>query len=56
MKDLEYIKLLKKLKNELHRRYSKEICEELHNDCHDCRIRIMIGEINSQIDLNNDQT
>jgi len=52
MKDLEYIKLIKNFKKELHRRYGKKLCKELHASCKDCKIRILIAELNEEIDLN----
>ena len=52
MTDKDYIILLKQLKKELHKRYGRNICKEIHSDCFDCRIRIMIGQINSEISLN----
>lgn len=46
-----FVLQLKQVKRGLLRRFGKDICKELHNDCYACRISIMIGEINSLIDL-----
>ena len=51
MKDKEFINLLGHIRKELLRRYGKEMCSELHADCADCKVRYMIGFINSEVDL-----
>jgi hypothetical protein len=54
MKDKDFIILLKKVRRELHRRHGTKMCEELHADCPDCKARILIAGINSQIDFTKD--
>lgn len=50
MEDKDFIKLLKQFRKEIHQRIGKEMCKELHADCSDCRLRWMIGLVNSEID------
>jgi hypothetical protein len=51
MKDKQFLKLLKEVEKELHQRYGRKMCRELHYDCPDCKVRILISLLNSQIDL-----
>lgn len=46
MTDKNYLKTLKELKKELHRRYGKDMCKELDFGCPDCKIRVLIAHLN----------
>jgi len=49
--DDEFIKILERVRAELHSRYGVELCKEMHASCMDCRARYLIGLINEQIDI-----
>ena len=46
----EFIELLERVRAELHSLIGVEMCTELHADCFDCKMRYLIGLINSLID------
>ena len=51
MKDPKLSKLVEQVREELHDRYGKKMCKELHFDCPDCSVRILISLLNKQLDL-----
>ena len=51
MTDKDFLKQLKTVKRELHKRMGKKVCKELDIDCFDCKTRILIGCINSWINI-----
>jgi len=51
MTDKNFIKLLKQVRVELHKRMGRKMCEELDFDCFDCRTRMFIGFINSWVSI-----
>ena len=49
--DKQFLKELKQVKKGLHKRVGKEMCKELHYDCFSCKTSMLIGLLNSWIDL-----
>lgn len=51
MTDKKFVELLMQVRIEIHKRIGRKMCKELYWDCFDCQSRIMIGVINSWIDV-----
>lgn len=51
--DIEFSKKLREVINGFNRRLGKDMCEELHGNCFDCKTRIAISILNEWIDILN---
>ena len=51
MTDKDFLKLIRQVKSELHKRYGTKMCKELEYECADCAVRILIAGLNKQINL-----
>lgn len=51
MKDQKLIELFKEVRQEMLKRYGTKMCTELHANCGDCKMRIMLAYINDEVDL-----
>jgi len=53
MTNQQFINLLKLIKTELVKRYYNKQCGDFEIGCKNCQIQILIGLLNSEIDLQN---
>jgi len=51
MTNQEQLDFWKKAIKILQKNYGKDVCKELHFDCRNCKAQMMIGFINSEIEL-----
>jgi hypothetical protein len=49
--DLNFVFHIREVIKGLNKRVGKEMCEELHADCFDCRTRALIACLNHWIDI-----